>query len=82
MTIQGVWIAEESDEIVGSAFSWVCGDLWFLAELLAKRQTNPPTFCVAPHLSAYTFPASDPACNASNLNLAFEWQSTETELCC
>lgn len=29
----GFWIAEEDGEIVGSAFSWVCGDLWFLAEL-------------------------------------------------
>ncbi len=30
---RGLWIAEEADEIVGSAFSWVCDDLWFLAEL-------------------------------------------------
>ena len=30
---RGLWVAEEADEIVGSAFSWVCGDLWFLAEL-------------------------------------------------
>src|SRR6476646_3474880 len=29
----GLWTAEENGEIVGSAFSWVCGDLWFLAEL-------------------------------------------------
>jgi GNAT superfamily N-acetyltransferase len=29
----GFWIAENEGEIVGSAFSWVCGDLWFLAEL-------------------------------------------------
>jgi GNAT superfamily N-acetyltransferase len=29
----GFWIAEDEGEIVGSAFSWVCGDLWFLAEL-------------------------------------------------
>ena len=29
----GFWIAEDGDEIVGTAFSWVCGDLWFLAEL-------------------------------------------------
>jgi GNAT superfamily N-acetyltransferase len=29
----GFWIAEDSGEIVGSAFSWVCEDLWFLAEL-------------------------------------------------
>src|SRR5262249_36627817 len=29
----GFWTAEEDGAIVGSAFSWVCGDLWFLAEL-------------------------------------------------
>jgi GNAT superfamily N-acetyltransferase len=27
------WIAEDAGEIVGTAFSWICGDLWFLAEL-------------------------------------------------
>jgi GNAT superfamily N-acetyltransferase len=30
---RGLWIAEDAGEIVGAAFSWVCGDLWFLAEL-------------------------------------------------
>jgi GNAT superfamily N-acetyltransferase len=30
---KGFWIAEEDGEIVGSAFSWACADLWFLAEL-------------------------------------------------
>lgn len=30
---RGLWVAEDGDEIVGSAFSWVCEDLWFLAEL-------------------------------------------------
>jgi GNAT superfamily N-acetyltransferase len=29
----GLWIAEDSGDILGFAFSWVCGDLWFLAEL-------------------------------------------------
>jgi hypothetical protein len=29
----GFWIAEDGGEIVGTAFSWVCGDLWFLAEV-------------------------------------------------
>jgi GNAT superfamily N-acetyltransferase len=29
----GLWVAEDRGEMVGSAFSWVCGDLWFLAEL-------------------------------------------------
>lgn len=30
---RGFWIAEDGGEIVGSAFSWTCGELWFLAEL-------------------------------------------------
>jgi GNAT superfamily N-acetyltransferase len=30
---RGFWVAEEADRIVGSAFSWACGHLWFLAEL-------------------------------------------------
>src|SRR5262249_41030506 len=29
----GLWIAEEADQILGFGFSWVCGDLWFLAQL-------------------------------------------------
>ena len=29
----GLWTAEQDGEIVGSAFSWACDDLWFLAEL-------------------------------------------------
>jgi ribosomal protein S18 acetylase RimI-like enzyme len=29
----GVWVAEADGDIAGFALSWVCGDLWFLAEL-------------------------------------------------
>jgi GNAT superfamily N-acetyltransferase len=29
----GLWVAEDAGEMLGFAFSWVCGDLWFLAEL-------------------------------------------------
>lgn len=29
----GLWIAEEGDDLLGFAWSWVCGDLWFLAQL-------------------------------------------------
>ena len=29
----GLWVAEDAGEIFGFAFSCVCGDLWFLAEL-------------------------------------------------
>lgn len=28
-----LWVAEDAGRIVGAAFSWLCGDLWFLAEL-------------------------------------------------
>jgi ribosomal protein S18 acetylase RimI-like enzyme len=30
---EGVWVAEDGGEILGMALSWICGDLWFLAEL-------------------------------------------------
>src|SRR5215469_17929835 len=29
----GLWLAEDAGEILGFALSWICGDLWFLAEL-------------------------------------------------
>ncbi len=29
----GLWVAEDGGDIVGFAWSWVCGDLWFLAQL-------------------------------------------------
>jgi ribosomal protein S18 acetylase RimI-like enzyme len=32
----GLWVAEDAGEILGFAFSWVCGDLWFLAELFVS----------------------------------------------
>ena len=32
----GLWVAEDAGEIVGFAFSWVCDDLWFLAQLFVS----------------------------------------------
>ena len=32
----GLWVAEDAGEIVGFAFSWVCGNLWFLAQLFVS----------------------------------------------
>jgi GNAT superfamily N-acetyltransferase len=32
----GLWVAEDAGEILGFAFSWVCDDLWFLAELFVS----------------------------------------------
>jgi len=32
----GLWVAEDAGQILGFAFSWVCGDLWFLAELFVS----------------------------------------------
>jgi GNAT superfamily N-acetyltransferase len=29
----GLWIAEDGPDIWGFAWSWICGDLWFLAQL-------------------------------------------------
>jgi GNAT superfamily N-acetyltransferase len=33
---EGLWVAEEDGDMLGFAFSWVCGDLWFLAELFVS----------------------------------------------
>ena len=32
----GLWVAEDANEILGFAFSWICGDLWFLAQLFVS----------------------------------------------
>jgi GNAT superfamily N-acetyltransferase len=32
----GLWVAEYAGEILGFAFSWACGELWFLAELFVS----------------------------------------------
>lgn len=29
----GLWVAEDHGDIAGFAWSWVCGDIWFLAQL-------------------------------------------------
>lgn len=29
----GLWVAEDAGQMLGFAFSWMCGDLWFLAQL-------------------------------------------------
>ena len=65
----GLWTAEQDGAIVGSAFSWVCGDLWFLAELfispalqgkgigneLLKRALGHATKAGAAHKALITF---------------------------
>jgi ribosomal protein S18 acetylase RimI-like enzyme len=32
----GLWVAEDAGEILGFAWSWICGDLWFLAQLFVS----------------------------------------------
>jgi ribosomal protein S18 acetylase RimI-like enzyme len=32
----GLWVAEEGDDILGFAWSWFCGELWFLAQLFVS----------------------------------------------
>lgn len=32
----GLWVAEEDGRILGFAWSWVCGDMWFLAQLFVS----------------------------------------------
>jgi predicted GNAT family acetyltransferase len=31
-----LWVAEDAGQILGFAWSWVCGDLWFLAQLFVS----------------------------------------------
>jgi len=65
----GLWTAEQGGEMVGSAFSWVSGSLWFLAELfvapdrqgqgigneLLKRAQEHATKAGAVHKALITF---------------------------
>jgi ribosomal protein S18 acetylase RimI-like enzyme len=34
----GLWVAEYAGQILGFAWSWVCGDLWFLAQLFVAPE--------------------------------------------
>lgn len=34
--LDGLWVAEDEGQIVGFVFSWVCDDLWFLAQLFVS----------------------------------------------
>src|SRR5689334_10681431 len=33
---EGLWVAEDAGGILGFGFSWVCDDLWFLAQLFVS----------------------------------------------
>jgi ribosomal protein S18 acetylase RimI-like enzyme len=33
---RGLWVAEDTGDIVGFAWSWACGELWFLAQLFVS----------------------------------------------
>ncbi|WP_249154433.1 GNAT family N-acetyltransferase [Bradyrhizobium manausense] len=39
---EGLWVADDDGEIAGFAWSWVCGELWFLAQLFVApdRQSD------------------------------------------
>ena len=32
----GLWVAEDAGQMVGFAWSWACGELWFLAQLFVS----------------------------------------------
>jgi hypothetical protein len=33
---EGLWVADDDGEIIGFAWSWVCGELWFLTQLFVS----------------------------------------------
>ena len=33
---EGLWVADDDGEVIGFAWSWVCGELWFLAQLFVS----------------------------------------------
>jgi len=39
---EGLWVADDDGEIVGFGWSWICGELWFLAQLFVApdRQSD------------------------------------------
>ncbi|OKO87518.1 acetyltransferase [Bradyrhizobium sp. NAS80.1] len=39
---EGLWVADDDGEVIGFAWSWVCGELWFLAQLFVApdRQSD------------------------------------------
>jgi GNAT superfamily N-acetyltransferase len=39
---EGLWVADDDGELIGFAWSWVCGELWFLAQLFVApdRQSD------------------------------------------
>ena len=39
---EGLWVADDDGEIIGFAWSWICDELWFLAQLFvsADRQSD------------------------------------------
>ena len=44
MIRDGLWVAEQAGKVLGFTLSWVCDDLWFLAQLFvapAPPETRP-----------------------------------------
>ena len=39
---RGLWVAEEDGRFLGFAWSWVCGDMWFLAQLFVSPDHQGP----------------------------------------
>src|SRR5260370_5519013 len=41
----GLWVAEDAVQMLRFAFRWVCGDLWFVAEVFVSSVTPGRCAC-------------------------------------
>ena len=75
---RGLWIAEDESRILGAAFSWLCGDLWFLAELFIDPATQGAG--VGGQLLSRVFAQADAASAKSRALITFAFNTVSQGL--
>lgn len=74
----GLWVAEADDEIAGFALSWVCGNLWFLAELFIAPGLQGTG--IGNQLLAYVFAHADKSATTNKSLITFAFNVTSQGL--